>query len=95
MVAFALLQRIKNKNPDLEHGDHCPKSMLKHVRGEARFIIFLTMTLVAVMLLQNSITDIITNHTFSMFPDSKWSRSILQLVWALLLTPIIILLAIF
>lgn len=95
MVAFALLQRVQDGNPDLEKCDHSPGSMWNHVRSEARFIIFLTLTLVAVVLLQNSVTVIIQAFTESIFPESKWSQSILQFVWALLLVPIISLLATF
>ena len=95
MVAFALLQRIQDGNPDLEESGHCPSSMLRHIQSDAKFIIFLTLTLVVVVLLQNSVAAIIQAFTESIFPQAPWSQSILQFVWALLLVPIISILSTF
>ena len=95
MAAFALLQRIHDRNPELEEKQHDAPCMWRHVCTEARFVFFLTATLVVVMLLQNAVTVIIMASTKRIYPNSEWNRSILQLVWAIILTPLIILLAVF
>jgi hypothetical protein len=94
MVAFALLHRLHDKEPEVD-AECSPLSLRKHLTKEARFIIFLTLTLVAVMLLQNSLTKLMEQFTLWMFPGCEIKQSVLQLAIAVQLTPLITLLALF
>jgi hypothetical protein len=95
MSAFALLQRVQDVNPDLENCGHSPQSISKHFKKEGRFIAFMALTLVAVLLLQNAVTKLLDVAVRFTFPDSAIKGSILELVWSTLLIPIIITLGAF
>lgn len=95
MSAFALLNRIHSENPDLEECSHSPGAMGKHFKTESRFIGFMALTLVTVLLLQNAVTKMLDALVLHIFPDSTIKGSILELVWAILITPIVITLGAF
>ena len=95
MSAFAFLQRIQNGNPDLEKCGHSPQSISNHLKKEGRFIAFMALTLVAVLLMQNAITKLLDIAVRLTFPDSKLKGSFLELVWSTLLICIIITLGAF
>jgi hypothetical protein len=92
MPAFMLLQRIQGGNPDLEDGKHGTECLVDHCKKEGRFIAFMALTLVAILLLQDSLSTLIRQLMCYMFPESKIKRAIYMLVCAILLAPIIILL---
>jgi hypothetical protein len=95
MSAFAFLQRVQDGNPDLEKCGHSPASLGRHFKKEGKFIVFMTLTLVAVLLLQNAVTKLLNSIVKYVFPDSEVKGSILELVWAVCITPIIITLGAF
>jgi len=92
MVAFMLLQRIQAENPHLEDNKHSPDCLIDYCKKEARFIAFMALTLVAILLLQDSLSTLIRQLMHYIFPESKLKRSIYMLVCAILIAPVIILL---
>jgi hypothetical protein len=95
MSAFALLQRVQEGHPELDECGHSPDAMLNHFKREGKFMLFMAITLVTVLLLQNAITKLLDAVVVYIFPHSAIKGSILQLVWALVIVPIVITLGAF
>jgi hypothetical protein len=95
MSALTLLGRVQEGGVDLKKFGHSPESMFAHCKREVRFIIFMTLTLVVVLMLQNAASKIVCIVMTYTFPDSQMKRAITELVSATFLSMIVILVGTF
>lgn len=95
MPAFAFLQRMQATKQDLIDAGHSPQAVFTYFKDEGRFILFMTLTLVTALLLQNAVTKLLDALVKSIFPESEIKASLLELLWSLLFAPIVITLSMY
>ena len=95
MSAFAFLQRVHDGNTTLTQCGHSPQAIKCHFVKECRFVGFMALTLVAVLLLQNAVAKHLDIAVRYIFPNDPIKGSLLELLWAVLIAPVIIILGLF